>query len=115
VASAEPGLTLRGQWSAQPHPEIPNAAHGSWTVLSGANQIVLQGTWSADKIAGGWRGAWSARTSANRVFSGTWEASADLEGDTLMKMLRQTFEKQIAGSWRYGRLTGYWWLQGSRR
>ena len=116
VASAESGPTLRGQWSAQPHPEVPNAAYGSWTILNGSNQIVLQGTWSAEKTAGVWRGAWSARTSADRVFSGTWEASADnLEGDTLMEMLQQTLTKQIAGSWRYGRLTGHWWLQGSRR
>jgi hypothetical protein len=115
VASAESGLTLRGQWSAQPHPEIPNAAYGSWTILSGATQIVLQGTWSADKSAEGWRGAWSARTSANRVFSGTWEAPADLEGETLMEMLQQTFGKPSAGSGRYGRLAGYWWLEGSRR
>jgi hypothetical protein len=116
VAGAGSGVTWRGQWSAQPHPDVPGAAYGSWTILSRASQIVLQGTWSADKTAGAWRGAWSARTSANRVFSGTWETSADdLDGDTLMEMLQQTLAKQIAGSWRYGRLTGPWWLQGSRQ
>jgi hypothetical protein len=38
---------------------------------------------------------------------------ADLSGKTLEDMLKQTLEKQVAGSWRSGRYQGNWWLKGS--
>jgi hypothetical protein len=116
TASAGSGLVLRGQWSAQPHPDSPDAAYGSWTILGASGQVVLQGTWSAAKSRGAWRGEWSARTSANRIYSGTWDAEgADLGSGDIMAMLQRAIVKQVAGSWRYGGLSGHWWLQAPPR
>lgn len=113
TATTGPTQVLRGRWSAQALPRTPNAAQGSWTLLSDANQIVLEGTWSAQKTAAGWQGTWTARAADGRSFSGAWKADiAGLRGKTLEEMLKWTAERQIAGSWRSGRYRGNWWLRG---
>ena len=119
TATAAPKQVFRGRWSAQALPDTQSAAHGSWTLLNNANQIVLEGTWSAQKSARGWHGTWSAlilqgRSSLGRPLSGTWQAQVeDFKGKTFEDMLQRTLERQIAGSWRSGRLLGNWWLKGS--
>ncbi len=114
IATVGPKEVFRGRWSGEALPNTPNAAQGSWTLLSDANRILLEGTWSARKSAQGWHGTWSARTAHGQSFSGTWEADlAGFSGKTLEEMLRRTAEKQISGSWRSGRLSGNWWLSGS--
>ncbi len=114
IATAGPKEVFRGRWSGEALPNTPNAAQGSWTLLSDANRILLEGTWSARKSAQGWHGTWSARTARGQSFSGTWEAGlAGFSGKTLEEMLKRTAEKQISGSWRSGRLSGNWWLSGS--
>jgi hypothetical protein len=119
TATAGPKDAYRGKWSAQALPGTPNAAHGSWALLNDAGHIVTEGTWSAQKSAHGWHGTWSAhillgRPSFGRPLSGTWQAQVeDFKGKTFEGMLQRTLERQIAGSWRSGRLQGNWWLKGS--
>jgi len=112
IATTGSNRYMRGRWSAQVLPATKNAANGSWTLFNESNQIVLEGTWSARKSAGGWRGTWSARIQKNRTVSGTWDAAmTDFNGKTFEELLRRTAEKQIGGSWQSGRTQGNWWLQ----
>jgi len=105
---------LRGGWSAEVSPGSRNRAQGSWTLLSDAGEILLQGTWSARKADRDWQGTWTARTSNGRSLSGTWSAYLpDFTGKTLEEMLKRTLVKQVAGSWQSGRHQGNWWLDGS--
>ena len=110
IASAGP-RSFHGRWWAQLLANSLNAADGSWTLLSDSNQIVLEGTWSARKTSTGWQGRWTARVNSGNAFSGTW-TSENHEGKTFADMLKLTLEKQIAGSWRSGRMQGNWWLMG---
>ncbi len=113
TATAGPTRVLRGTWSGQALPRSPNAAHGSWTLFTESNEILLEGTWSAQKTRQGWQGTWTARTRQDRSFSGTWKAAiAHLAGNTLEQMLAA--EKEVAGSWRSGRYEGNWWLNSRR-
>ena len=112
IATAGPSRFLRGHWSAQVLPATKNAANGSWVLFSESNQVVLEGTWSAQKSTKGWRGTWSARIQKSRTVSGMWDAAmADFNGKTFEDMLKRTAEKQIGGSWQSGRAQGNWWLQ----
>jgi hypothetical protein len=115
TATAGPTQVFRGTWSAQTSKHSPNTALGSWTLLNEAGEIALDGTWSAQKSALGWRGTWSARTRSGQSLSGSWNADlADFTGKAIGEMLKRTAEKQVAGSWRSGRYQGNWWLEGSR-
>jgi hypothetical protein len=115
VATVGPTQTFRGRWSGQVSPQNKNAAAGSWTLLGDHNQIVLEGTWSAQKNSQAWRGTWSARIVSGRSFSGTWTADlSGFKGKTFEEMLSATLEKQVSGSWRSGRYQGDWWLTGLR-
>jgi hypothetical protein len=126
AATATQTHSFRGHWSAKLLPDTHNAVQGSWTLLNDANQIVLEGTWSAEKSPRGWRGTWSAeksprgwrgtwsaRPAAGRRFSGTWTSDMpDFSGKSFEDMLQSTIEKQLSGSWRSGRMQGGWWLHG---
>jgi hypothetical protein len=115
IATAGPTRFFRGFWSGEILPGTHNAAKGSWTLLGDRGQILLEGTWSAKKSDGAWQGTWSARVTRGRSFSGSWNAAiADSGAKTFEDMLKQTFEKQVSGSWQSGRLQGNWQLQGSR-
>ena len=106
--------TFRGRWWASANGTSHNAAGGSWTLLSDSNQIVLEGTWSAKKSARGWQGTWSARANRGSPFSGTWTSNLpDLGAKTFQDILTATVQKQVAGSWRKGRMQGNWWLQAA--
>jgi hypothetical protein len=112
IATTGSNRYMRGRWSAQVLPATKNAANGSWTLFNESNQILLEGTWSARKSVGGWRGTWSARIQKNKTVSGTWDAAMmDFNGKTFEELLRRTAEKQIGGSWQSGRTQGNWWLQ----
>jgi hypothetical protein len=112
IATTGPNRYLRGRWSAQVLPATKNAANGSWTLFNERNQAVLEGTWSARRMAGGWQGTWSARVKQGRAVSGTWNAAmADFNGKTFEDMLKRAAEKQFGGSWQSGRAQGNWWLQ----
>jgi hypothetical protein len=107
------GQTFRGAWSGQTSPQSPNTVRGSWTLFNEANEIVLQGTWSAQKTSRGWQGTWTARAANGASFSGTWYADLpDFRGKTMEDMLKRTTEKQVAGSWRSSHYQGNWWLDG---
>ena len=111
LATLGPARVLHGIWSGHALLGRPDAAQGSWTLVSDANLILLKGTWSTQKSPRGWQGTWSARTLQGRSFSGTWESNlAGFNGKTFEDMLRHTSEKVIAGEWRSGRLRGNWRL-----
>ena len=111
IATAGSNRTFQGRWSAQVLPPSKNVALGSWTLLRENNQILLEGTWSARKLADGWQGTWTARIQG-RTVSGMWNAvMTDFNGKTFEDMLKRTAEKQIGGSWQSGRAQGNWWLQ----
>ena len=113
MATAGPAHSFRGRWWASLLPTTPNAASGSWTLLSDTNQILLEGTWSARKSPRGWQGTWSARVGRGQTFSGTWMSDVtDLNDKTFEDMLTRAIEKQVSGSWQSGRMQGGWWLQG---
>jgi hypothetical protein len=108
------GQVFRGTWSAQASPQAANSFEGSWALLGDSGQVAVQGTWSARKSPGAWHGTWSARAAGGGSYSGTWGADLDSSaGKTLQEMLKRTFEKPVAGSWRSGRYQGFWWLSGS--
>jgi hypothetical protein len=103
---------LLGGWSAQVTAETPDAAVGSWTMTDDKGNVLMQGTWSANK-GKGWSGAWSARLANGEVVSGTWAADASrLKGcKTFGDMLKRGTEAEIAGTWRMGKARGTWWLR----
>lgn len=105
---------FRGRWWASANGTSHNAVGGSWTLLSDSNQIVLEGTWSARKSAQGWQGTWAARTDRGSPLSGTWTSNLpDIGAKTFEDLLTATANKQVAGSWRQGRMQGHWWLQAA--
>jgi len=116
TASLASGQIFRGTWSAQTSRQNPNAARGSWTLLNEAGEIVLEGTWSAQKMGPGWQGTWTARALKGAALSGSWNADLpSFSGKTIQEMLARTAEKEIAGSWRTRGYQGNWWLKGSPR
>jgi len=116
TASLASGQILRGAWSAQTSRQNLNAARGSWTLLNEAGEIVLEGTWSAQKIGQGWQGTWTSRVLKGAPLSGTWNADlANFSGKTIQAMLERTAEREVAGSWRTRGYQGNWWLKGSPR
>ena len=111
TATAGPSQVLRGTWAGQVLAQNRDAAEGSWTLLDAGGQIVLQGTWSAQKTGHGWQGSWTARVLRGRSFSGTWTANLpDLSKRTFEDLLEQTLEKETGGYWRSGSYKGNWWL-----
>jgi len=114
TATAASGEALQGTWTAQLSPAEPNAAQGSWTLLNGAGELALQGTWAARKTGQSWKGTWTARSQPSRSWSGTWTAAVrDLSAKVFQDMLRLAAKGQTAGSWRSGPYRGNWWLTGA--
>ena len=108
------GPMMQGMWLAQISKGSPNAASGSWSLLSDAGEIVLQGTWSARKIGQDWEGRWTSRAGNGRALAGTWNASlGEFKGKTFQEMLALTMQKQIGGAWQSGRYQGNWWIEGA--
>jgi hypothetical protein len=114
TAAPSPNQIFRGTWSAQVSLHNPNRAIGSWTLLSEAGDVLLEGTWSAQKTGQHWQGTWTARPMKGQLLSGTWTAdAASLSVDSLAEMLKSTATKEVSGSWRSGRYQGNWSLKGS--
>jgi hypothetical protein len=111
-ATVANGPVMQGMWLAQISKGSPNAASGSWSLLSDAGEIVLEGTWSARKTGQSWDGRWTARAGNGRALSGTWSASlSEFNGKTLQEMLALTMQRQVGGAWQSGRYQGNWWLR----
>jgi hypothetical protein len=105
---------MQGMWLAQISKTSPNAASGSWSLLTGEGEIALQGTWSAKKTLLSWQGSWTARAGNGRALSGTWSAGlGEFKGKTFGEMLTLTMQRQIGGAWQSGQYQGNWWLEGS--
>jgi len=116
TASLASGQIFRGAWSGQTSPQNLNAARGSWTLFNEAGEIILEGTWSAQKMAQAWQGTWTARVRKGAALSGTWNADLpSFSGKTIQAMLERTAERDVAGSWRTRGYQGNWWLKGSPR
>ena len=114
TATAGPNQIFHGTWSAQVSLHNPNRVIGSWTLLNEAGDVLLEGTWSAQKTGKGWQGTWTARPMKGQLLSGTWTADApNLNADSLAEMLKSTATKEVTGSWRSGRYQGNWSLKGS--
>jgi len=115
TATAGPGQIFRGTWSAQVSLHSPNRAIGSWALLNEAGDVLLEGTWSAQKTGQHWQGTWTARPMKGQLLSGTWTAdAASLNAESLADMLKSTATKEVTGSWRSGRYQGNWSLKGSQ-
>lgn len=109
------GPTIQGMWLAQISKSSPNTASGSWSLLSNAGEIVMQGTWSARKAGQSWEGSWRARAGNGRSLAGAWSANlSEFEGKTFREMLELTMQRQVGGAWQSGSYQGNWWLEGSR-
>jgi hypothetical protein len=116
TASLASGQIFRGTWSGQTSRQNLNEARGSWTLLNEAGEIILVGTWSAQKMRQGWQGTWTARAHNGAPLSGTWNADLpSFSGKTIQAMLERTAEREVAGSWRTRGYQGNWWLKGSLR
>src|ERR1700747_3448893 len=114
TATAGPNQIFRGTWSAQVSLHSPNRAIGSWIVVNEAGDVLLEGTWSAQKTGQRWQGTWTARPMKGQLLSGTWTAdAANLNADSLAEMLKSAAAKVVTGSWRSGRHQGNWSLKGS--
>jgi hypothetical protein len=83
-------------------------------MLNEGGEVVLEGTWSAQKTGRRWQGTWTARPMKGQSLSGTWTAdAANFTAESLAEMLKSTATKEVSGSWRSGRHQGNWWLKGS--
>ena len=115
TATASPNQIFRGTWSAQVSLRSPNRAIGSWTLVNDAGDVLLEGTWSAQKTGQHWQGTWTARPMKGQLLSGTWTAdAASLNAESLAEMLKSTATKEVTGSWRSGHYQGNWLLKGSQ-
>ena len=114
TATAGPSQIFRGTWSAQVSLRSPNRAIGSWTLLNEAGDVLLEGTWSAQKTGQHWQGTWTARPMKGQLLSGIWTAdAASSNAESLAELLKSTATKEATGSWRSGRHQGNWSLKGS--
>jgi hypothetical protein len=94
--TAGPAQTFRGTWAGQTLSGRPNSAHGSWGLFNDTCRLVLQGTWSAQKTAGGWHGTWTSRILRGRPFSGTWKADmTGSSGKPFQDVLESTLEAEV--------------------
>ncbi len=103
---------MHGRWAGQADERDANLALGSWTLQGNGGETVLEGTWSARKLARGWRGTWTARTSAGRSFSGSWTADATgPAAKTFADLLQSALQGEVGGAWRSGRAFGGWQIR----
>jgi hypothetical protein len=113
TATAAPNQIFGGTWSAQVSLHNPNRSLGSWALLNDAGDVILEGTWSAQKSGQRWQGTWTARPMKGQSLSGTWAAEAtSLNAESLAEMLKSTATNEVTGSWRSGRHQGSWSLKG---
>jgi hypothetical protein len=97
TASVGSGQLFRGTWAGQISGQNRNVVRGSWTLLNEAGEIILEGTWSAQKMGQDWQGTWTSRTRKGAPLSGTWNTDlASFGGKTIHAMLERTAEGEVA-------------------
>lgn len=112
-ATVGPSNVLHGTWAGHGLPDRPNVAEGSWTLVNAGN-VVLAGTWRAEKSQRRWEGSWTGRTIDGRSLAGTWGAYLEAwHGKTFQDLLERTLQQEVSGWWQSGRDQGHWWLKGS--
>lgn len=113
IATAGKGQTLQGTWAGSALPEHTDAAQGVWS-LATAGDIVIRGTWRAEKDSQGWQGHWTAQTERGESFAGSWGADVEhWKGKTFQDLLTLTLQEEVSGWWQIGARQGNWWLKGS--
>lgn len=113
IATAGRGQTLRGTWTGSALPEHTDVAEGTWT-LATAGEIVIRGTWRAEKDSQGWQGHWTAETERGHSLAGSWGADVEhWQGKTFQDLLNLTLQEEVSGWWQIGARQGNWWLKGS--
>jgi hypothetical protein len=113
TATVGPREVLHGAWTGRTLPGRPNVGEGSWTLVN-AGQVVLAGTWRAEKTHRRWEGSWTGRTMDGRSLAGTWGAYLqEWNGKTFQDLLERTLQQEVSGWWQSGRDQGHWWLKGS--
>ncbi len=101
---------FHGTWKGQALSRRANAARGTWAVVSQSGVVMMQGTWSAERQSGSWRGRFAATTRGRR-FLGTWKADlGDADARTLEDMLQRAMTNDISGVWQAQSLYGSWFL-----
>jgi hypothetical protein len=118
LATADDGRVFAGTWSATVAAATPNAARGEWSLVDETGvHVLMHGTWSARKTAGGLRGSWAAHTADGGGASGTWQADAPTTSaaNTFREMLALPARQQIGGTWRTRHASGHWWLKPQTR
>ena len=114
IATAAQGQTLHGTWTGSSSPKNPNAAEGTWTLANGG-QIVIQGTWRAEKSRLKWEGHWTAQTVRGESLAGSWGTDVEhWQGKTFQELLELTLREEVSGWWQIGNQQGNWWLKGSQ-
>lgn len=113
IATVGKAKVLHGTWAGGALPHQPNIAAGTWTLVS-VGQVVVEGTWRAEKSDRGWEGFWSGHTAQGQSLAGSWGTSFEhWHGRTLQDMLERTLETEVSGWWQSGHSQGDWWLKGS--
>lgn len=114
IATAGRGETLHGTWTGGALPQHPDVAEGTWTLASGG-QIVIEGTWRADRSRQGWEGHWTAQTDRGESLAGSWGTGVEhWQGKTIQDLLELTLREEVSGWWQVGNHQGNWWLKGSQ-
>jgi hypothetical protein len=66
---------------------VPNRAIGSWTLVNEAGDVLLGGTWTAQKTGQALAGHVDSSPMKGQLLSGTWTAdAASLNADSLAEM-----------------------------
>jgi hypothetical protein len=103
---ANSARVFSGTWDAVSSGD-PNTVTGNWTLADQGGATLAAGAWSARKREKFWDGAWQARGSSGRIYSGTWSARPQLSPDmTFSELLESALAKTAGGTWRMGK--GYW-------
>ncbi len=106
---------LGGTWTARPHSE-PDAAYGTWSLLSSGGKQLASGTWSARKSTEKWEGRWQAEVDRGGEQAGSWTARVGKSGELpLIDLFRLAADQIVAGSWQSdSRLAGTWSIKANR-
>lgn len=101
-ASAGNGAAVfRGTWDAALSSE-PDTVAGNWTLTDAHGEAVARGTWAARKNEKIWRGNWQARTSSDRVYTGTWRAQSLPAAARFPALFESAVTDAVSGTWRMG-------------
>jgi hypothetical protein len=108
-ARSSTGQTYEGNWTSETG-QAPDKAAGTWTLSDTTGKIVSHGTWSGQKFATGWNGAWRASVEGQKSeLAGSWTADfPQARGATLAELFEAAARDAIRGVWNAGSNSGSW-------